>query len=69
MEESRRLTWSREIASGEVSNERHLDVFLAGTPRSDALVGVIVHPHLICRTADTTLAGHEISFTHQWSPT
>ena len=50
MEKSRRLTWSREMASGEVSNGTW-DELLAGTPRSAALVGVMVHPDLICRTA------------------
>ena len=53
MDRSRTLGWSGEMASGEVLGlvPGIWDELAAGTPETDAPVGVMAHPDGICRTA------------------
>jgi hypothetical protein len=53
VDRSRGLGWSGEMASGEVWGFRPgiWDELAAGTPETDAPVGVMDHPDNICRTA------------------
>ena len=53
MDRSRALGWSGEMASGEVLGlvPGIWDELAAGTPETDAPVGVMAHPDAIYRTA------------------
>ena len=61
MDRSRALGWSGEMASGEGLGVAPgiWDELTAGTPATDAPVGVMAHPDAICRTAGdvTRLSG------------